>query len=233
MDNDKLIFLDTETTTKEPDEAFLCAVAFKKMNQVASAKLFKPPVPITLDAMSVTHITNKMVQYEEPFEGSAMQKHLQQIFNDGDHIMVAHNAEFDMAMLAKHNVIPKQYICTMKCARFLDVNDEIPNYKMQYIRYAWDIEIEATAHDAKGDILVLEEIYKKLSEKVSIEEMFKITQEPFLLRRLTFGKYKGIPFAQIPIDYLRWLRQQDNIVGDLSFTINHYLGRRFTNAEHE
>ena len=232
MTNDKLIFLDTETTTNDVEKGYLCAVAFKTLNGLASAKLFKPPSPIELGSMAVTHITNKMVQYEEPFEGSLMQAHLKKLFNEEDHILVAHNAEFDVAMLRKHGIEPKYVICTMKCVRHLDVEDKIPNYKMQYIRYAWDIEIEATAHDAKGDILVLEEIYKKLQDKFSIEEMVKITSEPFLLRKLTFGKHKGMNFDQIPREYLIWLRRQDNITGDLLYTLNHYLNKSWAAKEY-
>ena len=41
---------------------------------------------------------------------------------------------------------------------------------MQYLRYFLDIEIEATAHDAMGDVLVLEKLFERLLAKIMKEE---------------------------------------------------------------
>ena len=220
----KLIFLDTETTGNEEHD-HLCAIAFR-CNALTVDEFFKPPLPISLEAMAVTGITNKMVADRIPFQGSNIHVVLKQIFDEGT-ILVAHNAEFDRKMLLKEgvNIKPEQVICTMKVARHLDVEDKVPNYKMQYLRYFYELEIEADAHNASDDILVLEAIFDKLNEKVSIEEMLKITQEPFLLRKLTFGKHKGIPFQAVPRDYMIWLRRQDKIEGDLLYTLNYYINQ--------
>jgi len=54
------IFLDTETTsTGEKDR--LCQLAYKTEDGDIVNELFKPPLPITIDAMCVHHITNEMV----------------------------------------------------------------------------------------------------------------------------------------------------------------------------
>ena len=56
--------------------------------------------------------------------------------------------------------------------------------------------------------------------------MIKITNEPFLLRKMQFGKYKGEKFAAIAKadkPYLQWLRRQDDISGDLLYTLNYYI----------
>ena len=223
--NNKLIFLDTETTTNT-DDAEIVSVAYMEPDHGALvSQFFKPSQPIQVEAMAVTHITNKMVADCPRFEGSTMQKDLRELFDAGA-ILVAHNAEFDERMLKTGGITVQQRICTMKCARALDTKDELPQYKLQYIRYAWDIEIDANAHDAADDVLVLEAIFKKLLEHLSIEDMIKITNDPFLLRKMQFGKYKGEKFAAIAKadkPYLQWLRRQDDISGDLLYTLNYYI----------
>ena len=63
------IFLDTETTGTGPDDR-LCQIAFKpEVGQIVNG-LFNPGMPISIDAMAVHHITNKMVEDKPPFQGS-------------------------------------------------------------------------------------------------------------------------------------------------------------------
>ncbi len=61
------IFLDTETTGTGLDDR-LCQIAFKPEDGLAVCELFNPGMPISIDAMAVHHITNKMVQ-EYPNRG--------------------------------------------------------------------------------------------------------------------------------------------------------------------
>jgi exodeoxyribonuclease X len=56
------------------------------------------------------------------------------------------------------------------------------------------------------------------------KEMVAITQEPVLLRKLGFGKHRGQEFAEIPKDYLKWLRGRDNLDRDLKHTLDVHLG---------
>jgi DNA polymerase III epsilon subunit-like protein len=55
------IFLDTETTGNVSDDR-LCQIAFKPESGQAVSGLFNPGKPISIDAMVVHHITDKMVQ---------------------------------------------------------------------------------------------------------------------------------------------------------------------------
>lgn len=228
----KFIFLDTETTGNQTDDR-LCQVAFHcPADRLKVDEFFKPPRPITLEAMAITHITDKMVADKPQFlKGGKTYDYLKQAFEVDDAILIAHNVEFDAQMLANEGIVPKYKICTMKVARHHDVDDKIPNYKMQYIRYFLGLEMEASAHNAADDIKVLEAIFYHYNKFYSAAEMMKITNEPFLLRKLTFGKHKGLPFKDVPKDYLIWLRKQDNITGDLLYTINYYMNRSAIKSE--
>src|SRR3989344_5099471 len=63
----------------------------------------------------------------------------------------------------------KKIICTLRLARYLDKEEKIEKYNLQYLRYLLEIEIEATAHDALGDVLVLEKLFERLKNKMQKE----------------------------------------------------------------
>lgn len=220
----KLIFLDTETTGRDEEDR-LCEIAFKKRGDKSWTEVFKPPLPIKLEAMAIHHITEKMAADKKPLIGSEMHHTLKEYLEDG-HVMIAHNSQFDVKMLQKEGINPKNVICTMKVGRHLDVKDEMSSYSMQYMRHWFDIEADVYEHSAKGDIHILEKLFEIFEKQISIEEMIKITKEPALLRKITFGKHKGEKFAKIPLDYLMWLRRQDDLGEDLLHTINHWIQNR-------
>ena len=224
------IFLDTETTgTAEKDR--LCQLAYKLETGEIVNELFKPPLPIEIDAMCVHHITNEMVENKPVFKDSIEYQKLVDLFNDDKNILVAHNAKFDVDMLIKEDIHPKKVICSLKIARHLDPNGVIPRYSLQYLRYFLGIKIEATAHDALGDILVLEKLFERLFAKMSKDigpaavedKMMDISSKPVLLTRMFFGKHKGERFRDIPADYLKWLSGKDDLDEDMQFTLGHYL----------
>jgi len=224
------IFLDTETTGTETKDR-LCQLAYKLETGEIVNELFKPPLPIAIEAMSVHHITNEQVAYKPEFKESPDFQKMVDLLNDDTNILVAHNAKFDVDMLVKEGVKPKKEICTLKLARHLDPNGVIPKYKLQYLRYYLGIQIEATAHDALGDILVLEKLFERLFVKMSKDigpaavenKMIEISSKPVLLSRMFFGKHKGQFFRDIPKDYLKWLSGTDDLDEDMRYTVENYL----------
>ena len=209
MEN-KLIFLDTETTGVKPMDR-LCQLAYKCGDKEVN-ELFKPPLSIPPEASAVNHITNKMVDDKEVYSGSKTMKELQDMLDDFG-IIIAHNAPFDIGMLKREGMVThKRFIDTRKLAIFLDKESKLSGYSMQYIRYYLKLEIEADAHDAYGDIIVLEKIFnifkdsmqKEFGDK-TIEKMIEISTKPVLIKKMTFGKHKGKMMEDVPRDYLDWL----------------------------
>jgi DNA polymerase III epsilon subunit-like protein len=243
MKRDKLIFLDTETTGLGADGR-LCQVAYKFSGQEAEA-MFKPPVPIEIEAMSVTHITNKMVAEKEPFIGSQMHHDLEKIFASGN-VMVAHNAEFDAGILRREGMQIGRTIDTHKIAHHLDADGEIPRHNLQYLRYYFDLDVEnASAHDALGDVRVLEKLFDCLFAKMATEEsdeekilekIMEISALPILIKKFNFGKYSGELVSEIAkkdSGYLSWLfnqkvmNRENGIINDEDwiFTLDKYLNQ--------
>lgn len=245
-----LCFFDTETTGLDED-AKIVQLAYRLFD-IGSYKmleeynnLFDPKKPIDIGAMAVCHITNKMVEGKPEIETEKMK--LAEVFSGA--ICVAHNASYDNARLEFEGLhVPKYTICTKKVAQSLLQNEDEPpeSYGMQYLRYWLDLDIpdaeRVLAHDALGDIIVLEKLFwslvnwwtfqqKKAPEpdviKEVLNEFVSITKKPLLLKAFPFGKHAGVNLEDIPTDYLQWaIRSLTDISEDLEHTIKTELSKR-------
>jgi len=222
------IYLDTETTDSGPADR-LCQIAFKTEDGLTVNELFNPGMPISIDAMAVHHITNEMVQDKPSFRGSDAWNQLQDLMRSENNVMVAHNAAFDVEMLKKEGIEPKKVVCTFKLARYFDKDGVIPRYSLQYLRYYLNLTVDATAHTALGDILVLEAIFQHIHAQAveefgddAVAKIIEVSNKPVLYRRMPFGKHKGLKMEEVPADYLQWLAKTD-LDGDLRYTVEHFL----------
>jgi exodeoxyribonuclease X len=237
----KLIFLDTETTGNQPAKDFLCQLAFKTTDETF-CELFKPPLSIPPEASAVTHITDKHVADKPAFKESSNYGAIKLMLEDPTSVMVAHNAKFDAAILNNEDIFPECILDTLRVARALDTKNVIPQYRLQFLRYYLGIEIEADAHDALGDVLVLEKLFERLLDKVmkeysldkdgAIEKMIDISSRPSLMNMFPFGKYNGKTVAEVAsLDrgYLEWMlaqkEQNPDNEEDWIYTLKYYLGK--------
>ncbi|MBU1387756.1 MAG: hypothetical protein KKE62_06065 [Proteobacteria bacterium] len=228
------IFLDTETTGTGDEDRF-CQLAYKTDNgTIAVNELFDPGRSIEIEAMCVHHITDEMVAGKPSFRGSSTEKELKELLSNSENFLVAHNASFDVGMLNREGLYPKNVICTLKLVRHLDQGGYHKKHNLQYLRYSMKLKIEgATAHDAFGDVLVLEALFQRLFQKMmsqnegdeqkTIQKMIEISSKPSLLPKITFGKHKDMLFKDVPKDYLQWLSGQDDLNEDFKYTVNYYL----------
>ncbi len=231
----ELIFLDTETTGIEESDR-LCQVCYR-IGDVVKTEYFKPMVPMSVKSMSITHITNKMLEGKPAFQGSDFAQELQKLLTTG--IMVAHNCQFDCKMLTLEGMVIPRSICTLRVARHLDAGGVIPEYNLQYLRYYLDLDVPGNAHDAEGDVSVLYAVFERLLAKIkektgdevsAIEKMIEISSTPSLYKKFNFGKHKDKPISEIAVSdrgYLEWLLKQKIESGDNDedwiYTLQYYL----------
>lgn len=235
-----IVFFDTETTGVDERDR-LCQIAWMQ-DGALQAGFFKPPFPIPPEASAVHHITNAMVEDRPAFIESEEYSAIKELFEADNTIVVAHNAKFDLAMLKKEGVEPKQHICTLKVARAMDPEGKIQKYSLQFLRYALNLEIDenALAHSADGDVLVMEKLFarllKKLMEKMTREEALKemsdISTLPTLFKTIPFGKHRGKEISALAKEernYLEWLlaEKEKKPMGeeDWIYTIKFHLGK--------
>jgi len=267
----KIIFFDTETTGgTEHDRLIQLAIkerptspplrqGFEGRGKATKGKgnvfvhnaIYKPPVPISIESMAIHHITEKMAAEKPLFVDAPEYAELKELFEHEDTVAVAHNAAFDIAMMARENIAPAQTICTYKVARALDPEEKLGNYRLQYLRYLLGLEVEATAHDAFGDVLVLEAVFERLygkmreqktllrqgsegqgSEEESLREMIEISARPMLFTTLRFGKHKGKKIedvARTDASYVQWLlaekKKDPASEADWIYTLEHHLAQ--------
>lgn len=238
--NKNIIFFDTETTGNT-EQDFICQLAYKSKTETF-CELYKPSIPIPPEASAVHHISNKMIVDKIAFQESDSYSLVKNLFEDTATIAVAHNAKFDVGMLKKENIIPSNVICTLRVARHLDKENKIPRYNLQYLRYYLDFDVEAQAHDAMGDVLVLELLFDRLLKKVIVENggseddaiktMIDISSRPSLMNMFTFGKYNGKTVEEIAgydRGYLEWMlaekMKNETDEEDWIYTLKHYLNK--------
>jgi len=222
-----IIFLDTETSGISTNDRLL-EVSYSYNDQPIISERFKPPCPINLQAMAVHHITEQDVADKSLFTQSSMFQVLSYILPDS--ILCCHNLPFDLEMLRKEGLPePKFKIDTLKVVRHLF--PLLDCYKLQFLRYFFNLIGEVQAHSAEGDVYVLKSLFKTLigvlTEKgiqKPIEWMIEMSKRPCLLAKVPFGKYKGCLFTDVKekdIGYLRWMKTIAS--DDLVYTLNTLL----------
>ncbi len=233
-----IIILDTETTDKDEGKR-LIQLAYKNLETGETVnEYFKAPVPISFGAMAVHHVTNEMVADKKPFAESEHRTKLVELLQEN--ILVAHNAPFDIQVLKNEGLEIGQSLDTLRLARHLFESEQ---YSLQFLRYSLGLNIDASAHDALGDVLVLEALFEYLkkqaeeqfslsSEEEVIAKLLELNDMPVLLNIINFGKYKGKTFEEVVKEdrsYLQWLFGSETSKPEIEqneemvYTLKHYL----------
>jgi exodeoxyribonuclease X len=107
----------------------------------------------------------------------------------------------------------------------------IPQYGLQCPHYYLELNVDAKARDALGDVTVLEALLRRIHARIEQDavqdienQMFRISNSPILIARMPFGKHKGALFSEIQADYPEWLLGTD-LDEDLAHTVRHHLGQ--------
>ena len=230
-----LLYLDLETTGLEDDD-YVCALGLilKDDNTEVYESYVKPKRKIRAEAMAIHHITNEMIKDAPKFKDTDIVKMLT-TYNNEDHILVAHNINFELSMLAKEGLIWKGGIIdTLKCTRHLV--EEIDRFSLQFLRYelglykdekdkALELGLELQAHSALSDAFHVKLLHTYLNEMHNDEHLMSLSMEPVLIKKFAFGKYKDHYLEEVALNdsgYLQWLLSQ-NVDEDLEYSIKHYL----------
>ncbi|MBP7074243.1 MAG: DUF3820 family protein [Rhabdochlamydiaceae bacterium] len=230
LEKDTFICLDCETTGLEPKTDRIIEVAVTKFNFSDILESFEtlvdPEIPISEISMSIHHITQEMVQ-GKPKIHEVLPKVISMI---DSLIVIGHGIRMDLAFLAesaKRHDIPNPFerlvfIDTLRLARLYG---ESPTNSLERLRQHFNIEEEG-AHRAMSDVIVNIRVFKYLSTKFkTTEQLLERLKNPILLRNMPLGKYKGRPFSEIPVEYLKWALRGD-FDQDLIFSIKTELHKR-------
>jgi len=196
------------------------------LNVTDSWQSFAKPVgPIPPQVKAMHHIL------EEDVAGAPAIQDLWPLLFQGcgpQDILVAHNAAFEQHF---HKGDGRAWIDTYKCA--LVVWPDAPAHSNQVLRYwlnldhgkGFDRVAAMPPHRALPDAYVTAHVLIQLLHVITIDEMLRISAEPALLRRIGFGKHKGMLFSEAPVDYLRWIVDKVEFDADVTATARYWLDR--------
>lgn len=216
----KILVVDTEVTGLDEEHDRPVEIATVLLSRARSGKsrwqisnpwtaLVNPEgQPISFGAMGTHHITEEMVDYAPLLDVAVPKSH---VLRDASAVRAAHVAKFDRNHVER--VFPKtRWICTYKCARALWKGQD--SYSNQALRYARAVNLEpynfgkdGSAHRALFDAVVTAELLAQMLIEKEPEELIEISCQPVLLETITFGKHKGMLWADAPHGYLQWIVQ--------------------------
>jgi len=228
----KIRVIDFETTGLPEDQTkAICEIGWTDVTDDwhvhgPHSMLVNPGHPIPPVTRAIHHISDADVAGAiSPDAASAA---LMQGMEPGD-VFAAHNAKFERAFFGGG---PHPWICTLQCAKHIFPN--APGHSNQVLRYHLDIEGEdefdgAAAmppHRAGPDTLVTAFVLRRLIFASSVPELIRLTSAPVLLQTITFGKHRGMKWADLPSDYLAWIVNKSDLGVDEKHTARTILGAR-------
>ncbi len=152
----EILFLDTETTGF--GESRLVELAYRSPGEEMTLVRVRPPIPISESAAQAHGITDEMCKdwplFAELPDFPLIQRRIE------SSVVIAHYASFDVGVLNREGIMVPVYIDTCSVARAL--YPHLKNHKLQSLRQYFNIEIDARAHSAEGDVLVLEALYAQM-----------------------------------------------------------------------
>lgn len=188
-------------------------------------QITNPGKPIPPEAMAVHHITEADV-LGRPSPADALLEMMQNLAWPS--IMVAHNAEYDRGILREVNdsLDKMTWICTWRCAMHL--YPDAPGHSNQVLRYWLDLDVgtlppDLFPHRALYDVIVTWHLLLRMLETHTVEQLVDLSTRPALLKKIRFGKHRGMEWANLPRDYLSWVARQGDMDADSRHTAMHYL----------
>ncbi|MFN7161122.1 MAG: PolC-type DNA polymerase III [Candidatus Gracilibacteria bacterium] len=178
---------DTETTgfnAQSGDKIIEIAAIKMQGGKIIEGQTFdmlvNPERAIPFESTQVNKITDDMVK-DAPTIGLVLPQFMDFI---GDSILVAHNAEFDMAFLNEALFMTNPFaqapeaICTKILSRKLNPNEKFHN--LDTLTYRYKIEAPAEGrHRALTDVYMLAKVFEKLLEEArvtTVDELKKLAR---------------------------------------------------------
>jgi exodeoxyribonuclease X len=203
--------IDLETTGIDPKDHRIIEVAAVDLHdngeiEFVGAHLVNPGRDIPPDASAVHHLIAADL-VNAPQIGAIWATY----FGVGHPtVLAAHNAEFESGYVPAPQ--GGHWICTYKAS--LRAWPDAPGHGNQVLRYwrgldgmdGFDRSFASLAHRAGPDAYVTAWLLRELLKSATLADLITWTAEPKVYPRISFGKHRGAAWADVPTDYLQWLR---------------------------
>lgn len=226
----KFVCIDCETTGLDAknDKVIEVAVVVFDLEKDSEAfeSLIDPQMVIPEESIKIHHITDEMVA-GKPVLADVLPQILKMI---GQHPIVGHGVEFDIAVLAlaaekagiPHHLSSNKVIDTLRMARLYG---ESPVNSLLQLGKHFNIEVEGT-HRAMTDVMINVGVFKYLYRSYrSLSQLYAVLEKPILMKKMPLGKHKGRLLKDLPLDYLLWAAKKE-FDRDLLFSLRSEINRR-------
>ncbi|MFA3055851.1 putative quorum-sensing-regulated virulence factor [Acinetobacter pittii] len=210
------IILDTETNTLNgyPIEIAHVPTYFENGVLVVNKdacfdEYFSCPDKIEYGAMAVHHILESDIADKPSYE----------TFRAPEcEFIIGHNIDYDIqAIRLAHKDFNAKAICTLALSRMVWPEEAHNISALVYMLTKGSEKARQSirnAHNAKQDVFltgfVLTHICKALGIK-DMQSLFMFSEQARIPTKMTFGKHKGMPIKDLPVDYIAWLLKQDDL----------------------
>lgn len=140
--------------------------------------------------------------------------------------LIGHNIDYDIQAISRCQEATQHIkpICTLALARSIwpHLESHALSSLSYFISKDWHHtrQILRNAHQASTDVLLTADlldaiiVHYREHENIhidSIEQLYNVAKMARLPKFMPFGKYRGTPLKEIPIDYVEWLLGQDSL----------------------
>jgi exodeoxyribonuclease X len=168
-------------------------------------------------------------------------------------VMVAHNAEYEQAVLAGTIFDRCRWVCTFKCA--LIIWPDAPSHSNEALRYwlgmgtgrSFKQASHSALHDCKVTAGIFNQLYGQFHRRLVdegritgafeavqspevqnaiLDEMARVSREIAVLPRCPIGKERGKPWSEIDAGFLSWTLRQPDMREDVKHAAREELNRR-------
>jgi exodeoxyribonuclease X len=183
-------------------------------------------LPVTPGARAAHHLTDEEIAKGIPPDTA------REILTTGADYLAFHNTEFDVRFIRTR----KPVICTMKVAKTLW--PDLEGFGNQTIRYSLglclspaDRDKAMPPHRAGPDSWVTAHILIEELRLMTPGQMVYCSDQPVLQLKCPLKKHRGVPWSQVPLDYLDWILNRSEIPNDpdsadLIHTARHWYVKR-------
>jgi len=206
--------IDIETTGLDPENDKIVEIAYTDVvDGVISgtySQLINPGISIPYSASAINHITDSDVADAPLIDDIDWDRYK-------SHLFVAHNAPFDSGFIKRY--VGGDWICTKRCAQH--VWPDLDSYSNQALRYYLGIDVKGDPHRAAFDTMVTAGILLRILAEHE-GDLVELSNTPVMQKTVRFGQYRGQDWADVPKDYLRWMKSKgsDGWDEDTWYTIN-------------
>jgi exodeoxyribonuclease X len=225
-DNVSYIVADTETTgAKEGDTP--CEVGwvrvdgdFNVLEEVES--IIDPQQLIAPSASGIHGLTNADCEPYPTLEEFFTLPNTDGCYGrsiDEPVVLIGHRVGFDHGMLKQYVTNVVQELDTLRWARRLYPDSD--DHKLSTLIYALGLPRSAGAHRVMADVYSAMYLVRHLCERtgLTLRQLAEASAEPFTIKYMPMGKYKGQLIAEVDRGYLRWALNNLDLDPDLKYTL--------------